>query len=174
VVVGLHAIAAGDAAGSYAANRQAAKIAERFGDPDLIAIGLLCRAKALIDLGELDDAVAMLDEAMVAVTAGEVSPVVTGIVYCAAILACRSVSDARRAHGWTAALSDWCDAQPDLVPFRGQCLVHRSEILQLRGDWPEAMREARRACEWLTVPTEQPALGMAHYQRGEVHRLRGS
>lgn len=173
VVAGLYAIGEGDPAGSYATNCQVAKIADRFGDPDLVTFGLLCRGKALIELGETAEAMALLDEAIVAVAAREVSPIVTGIVYCAAILACRSVFDLRRAHEWTAALSDWCDAQPDLVPFRGQCLVHRSEIMQLHGAWPDALREAQRACERLAAPAKQPALGMAYYQRGELHRLRG-
>lgn len=173
VVVGLYAMGEGDAASSYATNCQVAKIADRFGDPDLVTFGLLCRGKALIELGETNEAMGLLDEAIVAVAAREVSPIATGIVYCAAILACRSVFDLRRAHEWTAALSDWCDAQPDLVPFRGQCLVHRSEIMQLQGAWPDALREAQQACERLSAPAKQPALGMAYYQQGELHRLRG-
>jgi DNA-binding NarL/FixJ family response regulator len=103
----------------------------------------------------------------------EVSALVVGKVYCAVILAGQEVFDLRRAHEWAAALSDWCDGQPDLVPFRGQCLVHRSEILQLHGEWSKAMREVQRARERLYGPPRQPALGMAYYQQGELHRLRG-
>ena len=82
------------------------------------------------------------------------------------------VSDLRRAAEWTEALDRWCAAQPDLVPYRGQCLVHRAQILQAHGDWVEAAAEAERARRRLSEPAH-PALGLALYEQGELHRLRG-
>ena len=148
-------------------------IGQRFGEPDLVTLGRLGQGRALVRMGRTDDGLALLDEAMVTVTAADASPIVVGTVYCAVILVCQEAFDLRRAHEWTAALSDWCDAQPDMVPFRGQCLVHRSEFMQWHGEWQKALDEAKRARQRLSDPPGQPAIGMAFYQLGELYRLRG-
>jgi DNA-binding CsgD family transcriptional regulator len=170
--VALRDLDGGDPDGAFRAFAEAAAIGERFGDGDLSSLGCLGQGQALIRTGETARGVAHLDEAMVTVGTGRASPIAVGIVHCAAITACRQVLDLRRAQLWTAALDSWCDAHPDLVPFRGQCLVHRSELAQWRGDWEQAVIEVDRACRSLTDPSD-PAAGMAHYQRAELHRLRG-
>ena len=158
---------------SAAASAEAAAVGERFGDADLLSLGSFSEGGALIGLGRLREGLALLDLAMVAVTAGEVSPVASGIVYCGVILACEQAHDVGRAREWTTALADWCRAQPDLVAFTGRCLVHRAQIMRLDGSWQEAVEEARRAAERCLKGENPVAAGEAHYQRGEVHRLRG-
>jgi tetratricopeptide (TPR) repeat protein len=157
----------------YSSFVDAGEIAERFADPDATMLARLCRGYALILRGQIAEGMALLDEAMVAVTADEVAPILAGIAYCQVIALCQEVFDLRRAREWTEALTRWCDSQPDLVPFQGNCLVHRCEIFQLQGAWTDALDSARRACGWLAGPPAWDMLGSAYYQLAEIQRLRG-
>ena len=170
---GYGAVHGGDPATAYAIFLEAGAVGKRFADKDLMAIALQGQGRALIRQGEVANGLTLLDEAMVSVMAGEVSSLTAGGVYCSVLEACGEVYDLRRAHEWTFALKRWCESQPDLVPYRGHCLVRRAEVLQWRGSWRDAFEEARRACEWLSEPPGKSALGAAYYQLGEIQRLRG-
>ncbi|HWM72862.1 MAG TPA: response regulator transcription factor [Nocardioides sp.] len=163
-------LGAGEVDAALALSTEVAAIGRRHADRDLIALGMLGVGEALIERGEVPAGMRSLDEAMVAVTAGEVSAEVSGILYCAVIQACQLVFDLPRAREWTTALDRWCLKQPGLTPYRGQCLVHRAEIMAIQGSWPEAEDEAERACRTLGA---HPAAGGAYYQLAELHRLRG-
>lgn len=169
---GLQHFSAGDPEGAQRIAAEAVAIAQRFGDRDLLALAVHMQGRALIAAGSVEAGLALLDEAMVAVATDELFPPVTGLIYCSVIGACRSVYALGRAREWTAALADWCERQPDMVAYTGECRVYRSELLQLRGNWDDAREEARRAVERFSGDAG-PAASLAHYQQGEVHRLLG-
>jgi DNA-binding NarL/FixJ family response regulator len=158
---------------AYPSFVEAGEIAERLGDSDATMFARLGRGYALILQGQPAEGMALQDEVMVSVTADEVAPMLAGIAYCQVIALCQAVFDLRRAREWTEAFMRWCDSQPDLVPFRGNCLVHRCEIFQVQGAWTDALDSARHACETLVGPPPWDALGSAYYQLAEIQRLRG-
>ncbi len=165
--------ASGDFEAAYATASEAAEIAGRFADAELLAIAMHQQGSMLVKLGRVEDGMALLDEAMVSVTSGELSPIATGLIYCSVIAGCQEVFALRRAHEWTQALTHWCAGQPEMVAFTGTCLVHRAEIMQLHGAWPDALEEARRAGERCEQLRDSAAAAEALYRQGEVHRLQG-
>jgi DNA-binding CsgD family transcriptional regulator len=170
----LRHVASGETGEAYDTAGVATEIGERFGDLDLVALVVQEQGHALIRQGRVEEGLRLLDETMVAVTAGELSPIVTGLVYCNTIAFCQSVFEVRRAREWTAALTDWCGEQPDMVAHTGLCQVHRAEIMQLNGAWPDALEEARQARDRLAQGMgNQSAAGYAVYRQGEIQRLRG-
>jgi len=167
-------VVTGDPEGAHDAAAEAAGIAARFGDKDLLALAVHEQGHALVRLGRVEEGLRLMDETMVSVVAGELSPRATGIVYCNTIAFCQSVYEVRRAREWTEHLTRWCEAQPEMVAHTGVCLVHRAEIMELQGAWPDALEEARRAAERFETRThEQRTRGRAIYLEGEVHRLQG-
>src|SRR5262249_40420406 len=143
---GLHAVFTGDGAAAYSAFAEAAEIGAAFASTELSTLARVGVGRCLIYSGDVASGMALLDEAMISVTAGEVSPVAVGAVSCTVIDACGELLAIRRVTDWTAVLDDWCESQPQLVLYRGQCLVHRAEIMQLRGHWSDAIDEAQRVC----------------------------
>ena len=168
----LEQTACGDLAGAEVTFAAAERIGERFADADLTSLARQGRGRVLVALGRVAEGVALFDEVMVAVTAGELTAIVSGVVYCSVISACFEMLDFRRAQDWTDALTGWCEAQPGLVPYRGECLAHRAQIFLLRGRWPEALDEAQRAYDAL-VAAKGPGQGTAAYALAELHRLHG-
>lgn len=164
--------ATGDSGGAYERAGEAAELAQRFGDRDLLALGVHMQGRALLIQGRIEKGLALLDEAMVAVVTDELSPQVTGLVYCSVIGACRSVHAVSRAQEWTAALTDWCEQQPDMVAYSGECRVYRAELMQFHGAWRDALEEARRAGERVRA-SRGSAAALGLYQEGEAYRLMG-
>jgi DNA-binding CsgD family transcriptional regulator/tetratricopeptide (TPR) repeat protein len=163
----------GDPAGAQPVFVESTSDGQRFHDSDLVTMSLLGQGMCLLLQGQVTPGLALLDEVMVAVTAGEVSPMYAGITYCTVIAGCSEVFDLARARQWTTALTRWCESQPGLVPYRGNCLVHRCELMTLQGAWTDASAAAQQACDHLSGPIKWDTLGSAFYQLGELQRLRG-
>ncbi len=140
----LQQLYAGDYEASHASAADATEIGERFADADLVALALHLQGCARVKQGLVDDGLALLDEAMVAVTTDELSPVVTGLIYCSVIEACREVYALRRSQEWTATLTQWCEGQPDLVPYAGQCLQPPCPRSVTRGRYGESSKQRMR------------------------------
>ena len=171
IAAAAQSMASGDPGGALSAYERAAEIGARFADPDLTVLARVGIGESLVALGEVERGIGLMDEAMVDVTSGEASPVIAGIAYCSMIAACHLVFDVRRAQEWTAALDSWCESQPQLVHFRGLCLLNRAELRLFHGAWDVAAAEAQEASERLSETDE--SLGEAIYQAAELHRLRG-
>ena len=142
----------------------------RFGDPDLQALALMYQGMGMVGRGEVEEGLALLDEATVAAVGGELTPMITGVVYCNMISTCQELAEYRRAGEWTDAAKRWCDRQA-ISGFPGLCRVHRAEIIRLRGAWAEAEEEARRACTELMDHGLPAFAGDGFYEVGEI-RLR--
>lgn len=147
--------------------------ARRTGDEDLLALGLNVAGRARIHAGMVEEGLARLDEAMVAVVSGSLSPPAAGTVYCSLIDACEEIAEYGRSLEWTDALSRWCDRQQGMITFTGQCLTHRATILRRQGDWTAAESQVEQARERFAGAADEQAIGGALYELGEVHRLGG-
>lgn len=161
----------GHAAEALRVSNELHDIALAHGDPDLRVFAGNARGQAMLASGDFAGGLAELDASMLRATAAPVTPQAVGIVYCAIVANCKACLDVERSAEWTRVLDDWCAAQPGLVPFQGACVVHRSEIHQLRGDWSRAIEEVDRLIAHPGPNTN--TIGEAHYVRAELHRLRG-
>jgi DNA-binding NarL/FixJ family response regulator len=172
--LGLQQMSGGEFQNACETFAEIAEIAAGFGDEDLLWLARVDQSRALMGLGRVKEAMRLLDEALVVVTSGELSPIVTGMIYCNTISVCHDAFVVRHAARFNEALTEWCASQPDMVAYNGLCLVHRAEILQLRGAWAEALDAATDAVEKFGAGVmNQLASGSAHYRRGEIYRLRG-
>jgi len=163
----------GDLEAARALAAEAERIGERFREADLVAVARSLQGHACLRDGRIDDGLRLFDEAMVAASSGELTPVTTGFTYCSVIWGCQQVYALGRAREWTDALKTWCESQPEAIGFFGHCLLHRSEILQLEGAWEAAEEEARRASVRLLSGLNEREAAPAFYQQAELHRLRG-
>lgn len=169
----IQAAAAGDTQQAIDIGEKVIELGRRFNDQDLVTMVRHGQGRTLLEAGRLAEGLTLLDEVMVSITSTAVSPMVVGIVYCSVVDALHNIYDTARAQAWTAALLRWCEDQPELVMYRGRCMVHHAAVLRMRGDWTGALEHSEQARERFLGPPAHRAAGAAFYEEAELHRLRG-
>lgn len=164
---------AGDIEGARTLFARAGKTAARFGDRELATLAAIGEGRMEIYLGDVERGMALLDHAAISVEAGELGPVASGDAFCTLIDACWELADLTRCKSWTTSMTRWCDAQQELVIYRGHCFIHRADVLREQGEWTTALAEASSACSRLAEPVLPNALGGAQVLQGDVRRLLG-
>ena len=165
---------AGDAEGALRSFTEASEIGARFDSIELVTLARVGQGRCVIYLGEVAAGVALLDEAIVSVRAREISPIAVGDILCTVIDGCHELFDIQRSAEWTAMLDEWCESQPDLVLYQGECLLHHAEVKHLRGRWPDALDEAKRMSEQLAGPAGPLITSQAEYLVGDLYRMAGA
>jgi ATP/maltotriose-dependent transcriptional regulator MalT len=162
----------GDFATAVAQARRLQEMGRTYGDPNLVALGILSEGKALLKQGLLAGAMRLLDEAMLAAVSDKLGPDWAGHIYCQVIVSCYELGDLARAWEWTQATMRWCESMPGAGPFMGVCRVHRAQLFQAQGSWEQAEAEAARVCEEL-AGFDLGTVAEGYYVVGEIRRLRG-
>lgn len=160
----------GDAEAARRWARRAVDVGSRL-EPAAAAVGRVAEARAVIFLGDVDEGLALLDEAGVAAAWNELDAVTAGIVYCELVCALQGLARYDQAEEWTEAMERWSVAW-GVGTMRGRCRVHKAEILRLRGSWPEAEEEALLACEELR-PYLRRELGWPLTELGRIRLQKG-
>lgn len=152
----------------------ARRIAERSGDPELLLLTRFSEGRTKVLLGEGADGFAILDDCVDELSKDRLPATTTGALYCRALDFSHEALDLVRTRRWLRLFTEWRAAQPELLAYRAELLVHRVHEMMLRGEWPEAIDELSLAAEWLFVSPRRSVAGSALSQLGELHRLQGN
>jgi DNA-binding CsgD family transcriptional regulator len=163
----------GDLDAAAADSDRAVETARRCGDPDLLVLGLTIQGRAMVRSGSIERGVVHLDEAVMVVEAGDVSPSIAGTALSSAIEAASEAFDSIRFGEWTGAFGRWRDLQEGMLAFQSRSLVYQATFDELQGRWDEALDAAVHACEDLGADPDPAAAAGAHYRQGDLLRLRG-
>ncbi len=151
--------------------QKALEISVRYGDRNVEALSLIDLALVATHRGQSSEALALLDRATALALGGEIGVLESGIVFCNAIIACRSRGEWDRAVQWTNSANRWVE-RVQVSYFPGLCRVHRSEVLRVRGELAAAESEAKEAVRLLEAGIPR-WVSMAHTELGEIRRRRG-
>jgi hypothetical protein len=162
----------GDDDGALVLAEHATEIGQRFADRDLVALGIQAQGLVQVSAGKIPQGLALLDEAMISVVSGELSPFFTGVIYCSVLETCLDLADLGRASEWNEAARAWCESLPHQAPFTRRCRISRAQVASLRGAWSEAETEALRVSE--DAVFDPSAAARAFYETGEIRRRIGN
>ncbi len=165
----------GDTEGALGHADEAIGIARAVGDRDLEMLATHDKGQILTAMGRIDEGMPLMEKAMLAAAAGDITPMTVGRVYCNMIAACLDVADYGAASEWSEEAERWCEAASSETAYPGICRVRRSEINRRRGLLSAAEAGARRAIEELEhfvpfVAAAHTEIGNVHLQRGELER----
>lgn len=163
---------AGDMASARQLAESAVRIGSQTGNADLEALALIGLGSIKIAAGEVADGFGRMEEATLAALNGELSPLVTGVTYCAVISVCRDLADYQRAGEWTEATEKWCERQ-SISGFPGVCRVHRAEIVAQTGAWERAEEELVKATRELAAYNATPPMADGFYSLAQLRYRRG-
>ncbi len=118
----------------------ALELAVEFGDSDLEVRALAESGFALVAQGRTKEGFSRLDEAMAAITAGEVTDwSIVGKSFCAMLEACGRAGDVRRAQEWTTVVAATLERQQGRPrALQAHCRLAYGALLCDVGRWPEA------------------------------------
>jgi tetratricopeptide (TPR) repeat protein len=160
----------GDVQGARQWSERAIEVGSRR-DAAACALGRVAAARLRILDGEVEEGLALLDEAGVAAVSGDLDPLSTGVVYCELVCALQGLAQYDVAEEWTEAMERWCRTNA-IGSLHGRCRVHRAEILRLRGACDEAEHEALAACAELS-PYLRRELGWPLSELGRIRLRKG-
>ena len=164
------ALGAGDPERALALAEQMLDLGLRLGDRDLQALARQDKGLILLSTGQIAEGLSLVDEAMLAAVAGELSPMTTGRSYCNMLAACVTVADYERAGEWSDAAHVWCQSHSDSA-YPGVCRMFRAELTWLRGSWDDAAQECRKAISELSGLT--PIAGATLHKAGQIELRAG-
>ncbi len=161
----------GDLPGAIRCAIEARDIGRELQNADIESMGLVIWGIGLQASGDTPAGMELQDEAAAAVLAGNVSPLIGGIVYCGVISSCCNGEDWQRAEQWTETFTRWCE-RCNIDTFAGACLIHRAEVFAMSGKLALAHDHITRADPIIRVAAPW-ALGDAYRVMGDVHLARG-
>ncbi len=120
---------------------RALELALEYGDPDLEVRALADSGLALVSQGRMREGFARLDEALAAITGGQLrDPSVAGFAFCSMLSSCDRSGDLRRAEEWNRLIDelvlDRLGGRPRVL--HTHCRVAYGSVLLCVGRWQEA------------------------------------